>query len=91
MFRDTKGIVHVVLCNKPRIKRNGRHHTVCAKRVDQSMTRISAHHEPGRSAVVTCEADLRFMTALSTIVDEDEAQEIATKREYRLAQPGLPG
>ena len=75
LFRDSNGVVHAIVTNRPHIKRNGRHVTCCAKRIDETMQRIVPHSEIGRTAPITCEADLAVMTALLDMFEEDERRE----------------
>lgn len=62
------GLNHVVLTNKERVRRNGRHVTICAKHVDQSFQRRVGS---GHYTVVTCPVCLSAMTALMDILEED--------------------
>lgn len=72
------GETHVVLTNKPNIKRNGRFLTVCAKRVDESFQRLSPHSEPGRSSPLTCDPCLSFMTTLMDFMEADDLKKVET-------------
>lgn len=54
-----EGVNHAVLINRPSIKLNGRHHTICALRVTDQF-----QHRPGNypHAYMTCDSCIRSLT-----------------------------
>lgn len=56
---------HVVLTKKKHVKRNGKHHTLCAIRIDDTAQRVSPQ------AVTTCDVCIDGLAAFVDVVERD--------------------
>ncbi len=64
-FRLEDGLNHVVLSRKTSVKRNGRSHTLCARRIEADSQRVTPQ------AVTTCDRCLSSFTGFVDVLDID--------------------
>ena len=56
---------HLVLTKKGHVRRNGKHHTLCALRVDQSFQRVSPQ------SLASCDVCIAGLVGFTDVVDYD--------------------
>ena len=64
-FRLADGLNHLVVNARNRTRRNGRHHTLCAQRVNADAQRTTSR------AATTCDPCLTSFTGLVDVLDTD--------------------
>lgn len=62
------GVNHTVVSMRQKIRRNGRHYTVCAKRIDYTFQRRTPQH--GIPLVIECDPCLNYVIALTDIFEQ---------------------
>lgn len=60
-----EGVNHIVLTRKRNVKRNGRHHTICAIRVSDSAQRVTPQ------AATTCDVCTDGLTGFVDVIEMD--------------------
>lgn len=65
------GANHAIVTTATKVKRDGKSHALCAKVIGPDAIRLAAHHEPGRSAPITCDRCLRSHTGMFEALETD--------------------